>query len=191
MDKIINNVDDCMIYNYAQAQAGKFDFLYYDNSKHGKGEVNEALINALITINEALEKGTNSMVYSLSELEFLKLHIQQLEWALKLLSLTNVLEDQTQVLKVLKEANLPATTKLIKSKIGALTTRFRMKYAEYEKELKAGEDNPFKAGDLLDNIAPMNIILEGNFINAKTTSIRDFMNYQKVVTNKIENIKRK
>lgn len=189
--EIVNNIDDCMVYNYAHAQAGEFDYLYADKKKHGKGTVNEELINALIQINEELEDGTVPMVYTVSRLEILKLQINQLEWALKLLHVGTITNKREEIVEVLKEARLPFKQQDLINKLGALRTKFRMDKDTYNKEVENGKKNPFKVGDILNNVSVLNIVLEGNYIDAKKTSMRDFSNYNKVAKSKIDNVKKR
>ena len=38
--------------------------------------------------------------------------------------------------------------------------------------------------EILNNVATLNVVLESNYINAKTTSIRDFINYSELAKKK-------
>ena len=63
-----------------------------------------------------------------------------------------------------------------------------MRHAEFETNQDAAKSKQgiYTPSLILDNIATLNLVLEGKYIEAQSTSMRDFMNYNKLAAKKAQ-----
>ena len=191
MSKINDNIDICTVYQYAHAQSGKLDYLYSSKDRWGQGHSNIKLENAMLKINEELQGDeTNEVVEVLTTLESIKQDIEKLQLAHQLLTMSVLSPDEQkeEVLKVFKQYYIPTDINKIKAEIGRLTTQYEMRHAEFSTNQEAAKSKRgiYTPSVILDNIATLNLVLEGKYIEAQSTSMRDFMNYNKLAAKKAQ-----